>query len=150
VLARGTCFFPSVEAPDLSQGSGAFQAQRYARMQKYFGFSRGLSRRWELQLTLSHEGLPRRVRFRIGLQLVLRQRRASEESRKEPKIRATHINRSTPSGILPANKRLLDPSLDKDSQLAAQLLQRWATLHAVRSALSLASFLVFLFATIWP
>ena len=46
--------------------------------------------------------------------------------------------------ILPTNKRLLDPSLDKNSQLAAQLLQRWATLHAVRSALSLASFLLFL------
>ena len=50
--------------------------------------------------------------------------------------------------ILPTNKRLLDPSLDKDSQLAAQLLQRWATLHAVRSALSLAAFLVFLFSTL--
>ena len=46
--------------------------------------------------------------------------------------------------ILPTNKRLLDPSLDKDSDLAEQLLQRWGTLHAVRSALSLASFLLFL------
>jgi len=63
---------------------------------------------------------------------------------------------STPAAISPftlivillTNKRLLDPSLDKDSQLAEQLLQRWATLHAVRSALSLASFLVFLFAII--
>jgi hypothetical protein len=36
--------------------------------------------------------------------------------------------------ILPTNKRLLDPSLDKDSELAEQLLQRWATLHGVRSA----------------
>ncbi len=44
--------------------------------------------------------------------------------------------------ILPTNKRLLDPSLDKDSQLAEQLLQRWATLHAVRSALSLLVFLL--------
>src|SRR5258707_4759930 len=35
--------------------------------------------------------------------------------------------------ILPINKRLLDPSLDKDSQQAQQLLQRWAMLHAVRS-----------------
>jgi Domain of unknown function (DUF1772) len=51
--------------------------------------------------------------------------------------------------ILPTNKLLLDPSLDKDSELAAQLLQRWATLHAVRSALSLASFLLFLFLTLW-
>jgi hypothetical protein len=46
--------------------------------------------------------------------------------------------------ILPTNKRLLDPSLDKDSKLAEQLLRRWATLHAVRSALSLTSFLVHL------
>src|SRR6202048_2664608 len=51
--------------------------------------------------------------------------------------------------ILPIHKRLLAPSLDKDSDLAEQLLQRWATLHAVRSALSLASFLVFLLAAIW-
>jgi hypothetical protein len=28
--------------------------------------------------------------------------------------------------ILPTNKRLLDPSLDKDSELAEQILQRWA------------------------
>ena len=48
--------------------------------------------------------------------------------------------------ILPTNKRLLDPSLDKDSKLAEQLLQRWAMLHAVRTCLSLASFLPFLFA----
>ena len=51
--------------------------------------------------------------------------------------------------ILPTNKRLLDPSLDKDSELAEQLLQRWATLHAVRSVLSLASFLTILFSTLW-
>jgi uncharacterized membrane protein len=51
--------------------------------------------------------------------------------------------------ILPTNKRLLDPALDKDSEVAEQLLHRWATLHAVRSALSLASFLLFLFAAIW-
>src|SRR5882762_820049 len=51
--------------------------------------------------------------------------------------------------ILPTNKRLLDPTLDKGSNLAEQLLQRWAALHAVRSAMSLASFLMFLFAAIW-
>jgi hypothetical protein len=51
--------------------------------------------------------------------------------------------------ILPTNKRLLDPSLDKDSSLAEQLLHRWAALHGVRSGLSLASFLAFLFATLW-
>jgi hypothetical protein len=47
--------------------------------------------------------------------------------------------------ILPTNKRLLDPSLDKDSQLAGQLLGRWGRLHAVRSGMSLASFLVLLY-----
>src|SRR5260370_22181867 len=44
--------------------------------------------------------------------------------------------------IFPTNKLLLDPSLDKDSQLAEQLLQLWAMLHAVRSALSLLVFLL--------
>ena len=47
--------------------------------------------------------------------------------------------------ILPTNKRLLDPSLDKDSERAGQLLRRWAKLHAVRSALSVAAFLALLF-----
>jgi Domain of unknown function (DUF1772) len=51
--------------------------------------------------------------------------------------------------MLPTNKRLLNPSLDKDSKLADQLLHRWAMLHAVRSALSLASFLTFLFSALW-
>jgi uncharacterized membrane protein len=51
--------------------------------------------------------------------------------------------------ILPTNKRLLDPSLDKDSKLAEQLLHRWATLHLVRTVLSLASFLTFLAAAVW-
>ena len=51
--------------------------------------------------------------------------------------------------ILPTNKRLLDPLLDKDSALAGQLLHRWAKLHAVRSCLSLASLLVFLYSGIW-
>ena len=46
--------------------------------------------------------------------------------------------------IVPTNKRLLDPLLDKDSQLASELLRRWGKLHAVRSCLSLASVLVFL------
>jgi uncharacterized membrane protein len=49
--------------------------------------------------------------------------------------------------ILPTNNRLLDPSLDKDSKLAEQLLHRWANLHAVRSVLSLTAFLMFLFST---
>ena len=47
--------------------------------------------------------------------------------------------------ILPTNKKLLDPSLDKGSELASRLLVRWGTLHMVRSLLSLISFLIFLF-----
>jgi hypothetical protein len=46
--------------------------------------------------------------------------------------------------IFPTNKQLLDPGLDKDSQLAAHLLTRWGRLHAVRSVLSFASFVIFL------
>jgi hypothetical protein len=46
--------------------------------------------------------------------------------------------------IFPTNKQLLDPGLDKSSPLAEQLLVRWGRLHAVRSLLSLASFVLFL------
>ncbi len=46
--------------------------------------------------------------------------------------------------ILPTNRRLLSPNLDKESPEARQLLDRWSRLHAVRSLLSLSSFLVFL------
>lgn len=45
--------------------------------------------------------------------------------------------------IYPTNKRLLDSSLDKNSAEAAELLKRWARLHAVRSVLGLVSFLIF-------
>ena len=38
--------------------------------------------------------------------------------------------------ILPTNKRLLDPALDRGSLEAADLLVRWGHLHAVRSAMS--------------
>jgi len=51
--------------------------------------------------------------------------------------------------ILPVNKKLLDPSLDKNSESAKQLLIRWGTLHGVRSVFSLISFLIFLFSMIW-
>jgi uncharacterized membrane protein len=46
--------------------------------------------------------------------------------------------------ILPTNKALMDPSLDKRSPKAAQLLTKWGWLHAVRTGLSLLSLLVFL------
>jgi hypothetical protein len=37
--------------------------------------------------------------------------------------------------IFPTNKRLLDPGLDRRSAEAAELLERWGRLHAVRSVL---------------
>ena len=46
--------------------------------------------------------------------------------------------------IFPTNKKLLDSSLDKSSELASGLLIRWGRLHAVRSILSLISFLIFI------
>jgi len=47
--------------------------------------------------------------------------------------------------ILPTNHQLVDAALDPRSQKAAQLLVRWGRLHAVRSVLSSAAFLLFLF-----
>ena len=47
--------------------------------------------------------------------------------------------------ILPTNKKLLDPATADDLALAEELLTRWGRLHAVRSVLSLASMLLFLF-----
>jgi uncharacterized membrane protein len=46
--------------------------------------------------------------------------------------------------IMPTNKKLLDPATANDLDLAKKLLTRWGRLHSVRSALSLASLLVFL------
>ena len=46
--------------------------------------------------------------------------------------------------ILPTNKQLLNPALDKHSGQTGQLLARWGRLHAVRSALSGAALLLFL------
>src|SRR5918995_5524017 len=51
----------------------------------------------------------------------------------------------TALAILPTNKKLLDPEAANDLDLAERLLTRWGRLHAVRSLLSLASLLVFLF-----
>jgi uncharacterized membrane protein len=47
--------------------------------------------------------------------------------------------------ILPTNKQLLNPATANDLDLAEKLLNRWGRLHAVRSVLSLASLLIFLF-----
>jgi hypothetical protein len=51
--------------------------------------------------------------------------------------------------ILPTNKRLLDPALDKRSAEAEQLLSRWGRLHAVRSVLSGLALLLFLYLAFW-
>jgi len=50
--------------------------------------------------------------------------------------------------ILPTNKKLLDSSLDPDSDRARQLLERWGRLHWVRTLLSLAATVIFLLNTV--
>jgi Domain of unknown function (DUF1772) len=51
--------------------------------------------------------------------------------------------------ILPTNKRLLSPTLDRRSAEAERLLARWGRLHAVRSALSGFALLLFLYLAIF-
>jgi hypothetical protein len=51
--------------------------------------------------------------------------------------------------ILPTNKQLLNPALDKHSGQTGQLLARWGRLHAVRSVLSTAALLLFLYLAIF-
>ncbi len=46
--------------------------------------------------------------------------------------------------IFPINKKLLNPSLDRNSPQAMQLLVQWGKLHRVRSLLGLMSCLIFL------
>ena len=46
--------------------------------------------------------------------------------------------------IMPTNKRLLDESPSLQSADVPALLERWGRLHAVRSAASLAAFIIFL------
>jgi len=50
--------------------------------------------------------------------------------------------------ILPTNKKLLDPSLDKNSESARQLLRQWGRLHAVRTVLSLTGLATLLWAMV--
>jgi Domain of unknown function (DUF1772) len=45
--------------------------------------------------------------------------------------------------VRPTNKQLLDPKLDRTSEEASRLLQRWEKLHAIRSILALAASVVF-------
>ena len=51
--------------------------------------------------------------------------------------------------ILPTNKLLLSPTLDKQSVEAERLLARWGRLHAVRSILSGLALLLFLYLVIF-
>ena len=51
--------------------------------------------------------------------------------------------------ILPNNKQLLSPTLDRRSVLAERLLALWGTLHAVRSVLSGVALLLFLYLAIF-
>ncbi len=51
--------------------------------------------------------------------------------------------------ILPTNKLLLSPTLDKRSAEAGRLLARWGRLHAVRSVLSGLALLLFLYLAIF-
>ena len=51
--------------------------------------------------------------------------------------------------ILPTNKQLLSPELDRRSIEAERLLARWGTLHAVRSVLSGLALLLFLYSAIF-
>jgi uncharacterized membrane protein len=46
--------------------------------------------------------------------------------------------------ILPTNKKLLDPLLDRNSELARTLLKKWGRLHAVRTVLSVLALVIFL------
>ena len=51
--------------------------------------------------------------------------------------------------ILPTNKRLLSPTLDRRSAEADRLLARWGKLHGVRSVLSGLALLLFLYLAIF-
>jgi hypothetical protein len=51
--------------------------------------------------------------------------------------------------ILPTNRRLMSPTLDRGSVQADQLLARWSRLHGVRSVLSVLALLLFLYLLIF-
>jgi hypothetical protein len=50
--------------------------------------------------------------------------------------------------ILPTNNRLLEPGRDKSSDETRRLLETWGRLHAVRSVLSVAATIVYLYALV--
>lgn len=51
--------------------------------------------------------------------------------------------------ILPTNKRLLSPTLDRRSAEAGRLLARWGALHTIRSVFSGMALLLFLYLVIF-
>jgi Domain of unknown function (DUF1772) len=51
--------------------------------------------------------------------------------------------------ILPTNKQLLSPSLDKRSPQTERLLARWGSLHAVRTAFSGVALILLLYLLIF-
>ena len=51
--------------------------------------------------------------------------------------------------ILPTNKQLLNPALNKKSPEAGQLLVHWGALHSTRSVLSALALLLFLYLSIF-
>jgi hypothetical protein len=51
--------------------------------------------------------------------------------------------------ILPTNKLLLSPTLDRQSAQTERLLARWSKLHAVRGVLSVLALLLFLYLLIF-
>ena len=58
-------------------------------------------------------------------------------------IPVTHV------AIMPTNKQLLSPALDRRSAQTGQLLSHWGALHAVRSLLSGMARLLFVFLLIF-
>ena len=51
--------------------------------------------------------------------------------------------------ILPTNKQLLSPALDRRSAQTVRLLTRWGALHAARSVLSALALLLFLYLAVF-
>ncbi|HUL42252.1 MAG TPA: DUF1772 domain-containing protein [Burkholderiales bacterium] len=49
--------------------------------------------------------------------------------------------------IMPTNKKLLAPGLEKNSQVTRQLLSHWGKLHTVRNILSILALIIFLVMT---
>jgi hypothetical protein len=62
---------------------------------------------------------------------------------------AAGVSPFTLFAILPTNKRLLSPELNRRSAEAERLLARWGRLHAVRSVLSGLALLLFLWLAIF-